>query len=230
MLCGNESFLLQVEMTTSLAPTSPEFCKLKDLAQQLVTHKQWDAALVVSLGGSLAAEANRLVNLSGSQKKQLVLDVVKAVLNESVKASTAESAERLKQLVFVVEGVLPASLDLAVAAARGKFDLKKTKRTCFAAFVACLPSLVSAVGGSKQHADLVVRSVESVAEKIDPEFDLDGSLQKKPDGSFEHSNPLAEIQKETPENKETPPPQTNPEVVLEPREGVAIPPTESQTA
>jgi len=215
-------------MTTSLAPTSPEFCKLKNLAQQIVNHKQWDAALIVSLSGSLAAEANKLVDLSGSQKKQLVVDVVKFVLNESVRASNAESVEKLKQLVFVVESVLPASLDLAVAAARGKFDLKKTKRTCFAAFVACLPSLVSAVGGSKQHADLVVRSVESVAERIVPEFDLDGSLQKKPEGSFEQSNPLVGSQKETPESKETPPPQTNPEVVLEPREVVTTPATESQ--
>jgi len=215
-------------MTTSLAPTSPEFCKLKDLAQHLVTHKQWDAALIVSVGGSLAAEANKLVNLSGSQKKQLVLDVVKVVLNESVKASTAESAEKLKQLVFVVESVLPASLDLAVAAARGKFDLKKTKRTCFAAFVACLPSLVSSVGGSKQQAELVVRSVETAAEKIDPEFDLDGSLQKMTEGTFEQSNPLVETQKETPESTKTPQSQTNPEAVLEPREAEATPPTESQ--
>jgi hypothetical protein len=208
-------------MTTSLAPTSPEFCKLKELAQQVICHKQWDAALIVSLGGSLAVEANKLLTLSGPQKKQLVLDVVKAVLNESVTASTAE----LKQLQFVVESVLPASLDLAVAAARGKFDLKKTKRTCFAAFVACLPSLVSAAGGSKQQADLVVRSVEAVAEKVDPDLE-----EKKPEGSFEQSNPLVETQKETPENMQTPPPQTNPEVVLEPREAVATPATESQTA
>lgn len=216
-------------MTTSLAPTSPEFGKLQVLAQQVVSHKQWDAALVISLGGSLAVEANKLLNLSGPQKQQLVLDVVKSVLIESVGASTVESAEKLKQLQFVVESVLPASLELAISAARGKFDLKKHKRTCFAAFVACLPSLVSAAGGNAQQAQLVVRSVESVAETIDPELDLDGSLQKaKVDGSFEQSNPLVESQKQIPENKETPPPQTNPEVVLEPREAVATPPTESQ--
>ncbi len=217
-------------MTTFLAPSSPEFGKLKGLAQQLMNQKQWDAASLVSLGGSLAVEANALVHLSGLQKKQLVLDVVKAVMTESVGASTAELAEKLKGLQFVVDQVLPASLDLAVAAARGKFDLKKTKKSCFAAFVACLPSLVSAFGGSKQQADLVVRSVEAVAEKVDPELDLDGSLQKKPEGSFEQSNPLVASQKETPENKETPQPQTNPEVVLEPREEVATPATETQTA
>jgi hypothetical protein len=214
-------------MTTTLAPTSPEFCKLKGIAQQIVTHKQWDAALLVSLAGSLAVEANMLVNLSGSQKKQLVLDVVSAAMTESVTASTAESAEKLKQLKFVVESVLPASLDLAVAAARGKFDLKKVKRTCFAACMACLPSLVSAAGGSKQQAELVVRSVEAVAEKIDPELDLDGSLQKA-DSVVEYSNPLVGSQKETVENTQIPLPQTNPEVVLEPREGADVPPTESE--
>jgi hypothetical protein len=214
-------------MAISLAPTSPEFGKLKKVAEQVVSHKQWDASLMISLAGSLAVEANTIVTLSGPQKKQLVLDVVKAVMTESVEASTAESAEKLKQLQFVAESVLPASLDLAVAAARGKFDLKKTKRTCFAAFLSCLPSLVSAVGGSSQQAQLVVRSVESVAEKVDPELDLDGSLQKT-DGSFEQSNPLVESQKQTVENTEAPLPQTNPEVVLEPREGVTIPATESE--
>lgn len=216
-------------MTTTLAPTSPEFGKLKALAQQVVSHKQWDAALVISLGGSLAVEANKLVALSGPQKQQLVLDVVKSVLIESVGASTAESAEKLKQLEFVVVSVLPASLELAISAARGKFDLKKHKKTCFAAFVACLPSLVSAAGGSAQQAQLVVRSVESAAEKFDPDLDLDGSLEaSKP--AFEQSNPLVESQKETIESTQAPPPQTNPEVVLEPREEVAIPPTESQKA
>jgi hypothetical protein len=214
-------------MTISLAPTSPEFCKLKVLAQKVVSHTQWDAPLMISLGGSLAAEANTMANLSGSQKKQLVLDVVKAVMIESVGASTAESEEKLKQLQFVAENVLPASLDLAVAAARGKFDLKKTKRTCFAAFLSCLPSLVSAAGGSSQQAQLVVRSVEAVAEKIDPELDLDGSLQKA-GGSFEQSNPLVESQKQIVENTHAPLPQTNPEAVLEPREEGAIPATESQ--
>jgi hypothetical protein len=209
------------------APTSPEFCKLKELALKVVSHKQWDAPLMISLGGSLAVEANKIASLSGSQKKQLVLDVVKDVMIESVGASTAESAEKLKQLNFVVESVLPASLDLAVAAARGEFDLKKAKRSCFAAFLSCLPFLVSAVGGSSQQAQLVVRSVEVVAEKIDPELDLDGSLQKA-DGSFEQSNPLVESQKQIVENTQAPLPQTTPEAVLEPREEVTIPATESE--
>ena len=209
------------------APTSLEFCRLKKIAQEVISHKQLDASLMISLGGSLAVEANTIVHLSGSQKKQLVLDVVRAVMIESVGASTAESEEKLKQLQFVAESVLPASLDLAVAAARGKLDLKKVKRTCFAAFLSCLPSLVSAAGGSSQQAQLVVRSVEAVAEKVDPELDLDGSLQKAP-GLFEQSNPLVESQKAIVENTEAPRPQTNPEEVLEPREGVTTLATESE--
>lgn len=210
-------------MTTSLAPTSPEFGKLKQLASQIVSHKQWDAALIVSLGGSLAAEANKLTSLSGSQKKQLVLDVVKNVLNEFVKAATDVSEEKQKQLEFVVESVLPASLDLAVAAARGKFDLKKTKKTLFASCLRCIPVLVSAVGGSQSQANVVIQAVEKVAEKVDPEL-------VQVETKAEPSSQVVEEAEKKVEQTETPQQVVNPEVVLEPREDVNAPPTDDQKA
>jgi hypothetical protein len=160
-------------MTTlalALAPSSPEFGKLKSVAHEIMSQKQWSAAAVVALGGSLAAAANRLTGLSGLQKKQLVLDVIKVVLQESVEKSTdlSGSPEVVKSLNFVLEHVLPASLDLAVAAARGQLDLKKVKASVFAGCLACLPSLLGACGASSAQAQAVVSQVATVAKSVDP--------------------------------------------------------------
>lgn len=214
-----------LRMTIAFSPSSPEFGKLKAVAQQLVSHKQLNASLLVSLSGSLAAEANKMIGLSGSQKKQLVLDVVMSIV-----VSTDLSEEEKKQLVFVVEHVLPASLDLAVDAARGKFDLKKVKKSCFSSFLACLPFLVSAAGGSSQQAQLVVRTVESVAAKVDEDLVVTAPPAEPVVPVVEQSNPLVEKAEETKENIETLPPQTNPEVSEDKNVVQDTPATENQTA
>lgn len=160
--------------TLPLAPSSPEFGKLKAFAHELMGQKVWTPATVVALGGSLASEVNRLSGLSGLQKKQLVLDVIKAVLADCVKKSTdvsgspLASKEFVDSLNFVLESVLPASLDLAVAAARGQLDLKKVKKSAFAGFLLCLPHALGLCGVSKSQAQVVVSQVETVAKQVDP--------------------------------------------------------------
>jgi hypothetical protein len=184
-----------------LAPSSPEFGKLKKVALEVMSQKEWSAPSLVALGGHLAADVNQLSGLSGSQKKQLVLDVIKVALHEAVEkaidlsGSPLASAEHVKSLNFVVEHALPASLDLAVAAARGQLDLKKVKKSIFVGFLACLPSLVAPCGVSSAQAAMIAAQVEKIAEKVDP------SLSDSQDTSSQKS--------ETPEEKsvetETPP-------------------------
>ena len=152
-----------------LSPTSLEFGKLKTVAQALMSQKEWTPAAVVALGGSLAAEVNSLVQLSGSQKKQLVLDVIKAVLLEAVEKTTdlsgapLASKEFVQSLLFVLESVLPASLDLAVAAARGQIDLKKVKASVFVGFLSCLPIALGFCGASRAQAQMAVAAVKEIA-------------------------------------------------------------------
>lgn len=201
----------------SLSSSSPEFCKLKAIAEQVTSRKQWDAAFVVGLGGQLAVAANALIHLSGSQKKQLVLDVVKSEV-----AAIDGSEETRKELLFVAESVLPACLDLAVDAARGKLDLKKVKKSCFAALRACLPFAASAAAASSKEAALVVRTVQQVVEPLAAA----ASVPESP--KAEHATPPVESHSPKVVEQESPPPQTNPEVVLEPREEQATPATESE--
>lgn len=173
-------------------PTNLEFDRLKSVAQSLMSQKQWDASSLVALAGSLAGEVNKLSSLSGPQKKQLVLDVVKAVFQEAVEkaspASPLASAETVKSLTFVLDFAVPASLDLAVAAARGQLDLKKVKKTAVAGCLACLPFLMKTAGASAQQT----AAVEAVAKNLvaEPESDK--------------TNPPVEVKKASDETQ-TPP-------------------------
>ncbi len=152
---------------------NPEFDRLKSVAQTLMSQKQWDAASLVALAGSLAAEVNKLVSLSGSQKKQLVLDVVKAVFQEAVEKASPSSPlgnpEAVKSLTFVLDFAVPASLDLAVAAARGHLDLKKMKKTAIAGCFACLPFLLKAGGVSAQQSKAIEAAAKKLVAEPEPE-------------------------------------------------------------
>ena len=161
-------------------PTSPEFDRLKSFARSLMSQKQWDASSLVALAGSLAGEVNKISSLSGPQKKQLVLDVVKSVFQEAVEkaspASPLASAETVKSLNFVLDFAVPASLDLAVAAARGQLDLKKVKKTAVAGCLACLPFLMKSAGASAQQAAIVETMAKNLVAEPEPESDKTNPL------------------------------------------------------
>jgi hypothetical protein len=184
----------------ALSAPNPEFDRLKSVAQSLMSQKQWDAASLVSLAGSLAGEINKLTSLSGSQKKQLVLDVVKAVFQEAVeKASPSSplvSPETVKSLNFVLDFAVPASLDLAVAAARGQLDLKKVKKTAIAGCLACLPFLLKAGGVSVAQTKVIESVVKNVVSE--PEPAAAAALEDKP-------SPKTESSEEKSAETETPP-------------------------
>lgn len=188
-----------------LAPTSPEFGKLKTVAQALMSQKEWTPAAVVALGGSLAAEVNSLVHLSGAQKKQLVLDVVKVVLAECVEKATdlsgspLASKEAVQSLTFVLESVLPASLDLAVAAARGQIDLKKVKASVFSGCLSCLPVALGLCGASQSQAQMAAAAVKEVAKKIDPSLTESDTTNPPPESAQKQIS-----QKETTQHKNSP--------------------------
>ena len=179
----------------ALSAPNPEFDRLKSVAQSLMSQKQWDAASLVSLAGSLAGEVHKLTSLSGSQKKQLVLDVVKAVFQEAVEKASPSSPlglpETVKSLNFVLDFAVPASLDLAVAAARGQLDLKKVKKTAIAGCLACLPFLLKAGGVSAAQTKVI----ESVVKNVVAE---PAALEDKP-------NPKTESLEEKSAETETPP-------------------------
>ena len=93
--------------------------------------KSWDSETVLRVGVDVAMKVNQIKGLKGSEKKQLVLDVIqKAMLKCEEKekvgqTDTSEVTKRWLALRTTVNTVLPVSLDLVVLAARGGFDFKK---------------------------------------------------------------------------------------------------------
>lgn len=136
---------------TKASPANPEFDKLMKVAGQIVHEKKWDASVVIALATSLAVEVNSLASLSGPQKKQLVLDVVAAKIDEAVKASIDLSGSPVLEsalLAYLVENALPVFLDTLIAVSRGKIDLKKVVpkswASCFSCFSASAVQVASA--------------------------------------------------------------------------------------
>ena len=112
-----------------------EVSELVELVKKTQGTTEWDVAAVIRVGGVLAAKVNTIANLSGKEKGKLVADALKAAFDELEKNEavglTEENLKALKarfdQLKAAVDDVLPASLELAISAARGGLDLKKVK-------------------------------------------------------------------------------------------------------
>ena len=128
--------------------------------------KSWDSETVLRVGVDVAMKVNQIKGLKGSEKKQLVLDVIQKAMQkceekEKVgKTDTSEVTGRWTTLRTTVNTVLPVSLDLVVLAARGGFDFKKlTSRTWLQYFFCFLKSAVDVVDASalkKKEETLVV--------------------------------------------------------------------------
>ena len=119
---------------------------------------KWDSASLIRVGGQLAVKVNSIKNLSGQEKQKLVCQILKTVLEDVEKKEKSETtveeekaaiAQQFASLRKTVEDVLPASLDLALAAARGKLDLKKVKMSVWVKYFSCCMKSVVTVLVSK---------------------------------------------------------------------------------
>lgn len=149
----------------------------------------WDTSSLIRVGGLLAAKVNTIQNLSGSQKQKLVCQILKQVLDESGAAS-------LKQ---VVDDVVPASLELALAAARGKLDLKKVKMSVWVKYFSCCAhSVVTLLVSQKvisqdqaKQAESALAAVEAKASEVASQKDAAAAEEeKKEEDKFEQTNPM----------------------------------------
>ena len=107
----------------------------------------WDVQSLIRVGGMIAGRVNAVQNLSGGEKLKLVQQVLRRVLEEHESKEIAVTdlstekiqaiQERYSRVKASVEDVLPASLELALNAARGKLDLKKIKPSVWVKFCSC---------------------------------------------------------------------------------------------
>ena len=114
------------------------------------------------LAVTLAQEVNAIQALKGSEKKTIVLDVLKQAVQK-----TTLSEDQKAELLGLLKMVVPATLDIAVSVARGGFSLEKPKVGCVAAlFRSCLaavpldPKLKALASAAVDKAEAVATAVE----------------------------------------------------------------------
>lgn len=129
-----------------------ELQELVSLAKECKGSGGWTPALLIRVGGILAAKVNSVQNLSGTEKLKLVQRVLLQVLAEAENKEIVElnlSKEEIQAihdrydvLEQAISDVLPASLDLALKAARGGLDLKKIKPSTWVTLCSCFATSV----------------------------------------------------------------------------------------
>jgi hypothetical protein len=136
---------LVVPPVVQSAAVSQEFGMLQALASHYLAGKALSAPVLMSLAAALSAEVNTVKTLSAADKKQLVCDIVAQALQTALTASKiglgspAVAAEEEIALTYVAKNVIPASVDLLVAAANGQLNLKTVAAAGWADCKSCLP-------------------------------------------------------------------------------------------
>ena len=179
--------------------------ELVNFAKQSQGVLVWDTSSLIRVSGALAVKVNAMQNLSGQEKQKLICQVLKRVLEEVEKKEVSEESteekkkaltEHFASLKKVVDDVIPASLDLALAAARGKLDLKKVKMSVWVKYFSCCArSVVTALASTnvisdaqaKQATDALVAVEAKVADVVADEKKEEVEEDKT---KFEQVNPM----------------------------------------
>lgn len=114
------------------------------------------------LAVTLAQEVNAIQALSGSEKKAIVLDI----LRQAVQKSTLSNDQKT-ELLGLLKTVVPATLDIAVSVARGGFSLQKPKVGCVAALCRMFLSVAPIDPKLKEMASSGLNKAEQLATAIE---------------------------------------------------------------
>jgi hypothetical protein len=159
-----------------------ELNELVTLAKECKGPGNWTSGSLIRVGGILAGKVNAIQNLSGTEKLKLVQRILLQLLAEAENKEIAEPGlsqddiqkihDRYDTLEATVGDVLPASLELAINAARGRLDLKKIKpsvwvKVCSCVGTAVVHQLASMNLISEAHATQARRAIVVITEKAE---------------------------------------------------------------
>lgn len=159
-----------------------ELQELVALAKECKGPGNWTSSSLIRVGGILAGKVNTIQNLSGTEKLKLVQRILIQLLAEAENKEIAEPGltkeeiqkihDRYDVLENIVGETLPASLELAINAARGRLDLKKVKPSTWVKICSCFAtSVVHQLASmnliSEAHATEARRAIGVVQEKAE---------------------------------------------------------------
>lgn len=148
--------------------------QLVQFIREKTAGRQWDAETCLRVGAELAVKVNAVSNLSGSEKKKLIVDLILRALSEAEakekhgKEDTTAITERYDRLEKTVKEVLPTSLELIVSASRGKLDLKKVKPSVWMRYCSCfVKSVVTVLVSQKVISEADGKKVTDMTEQVE---------------------------------------------------------------
>lgn len=159
-----------------------ELQELVTLANECKGSGNWTSGTLIRVGGILAGKVNAIQNLSGTEKLKVVQRILLQLLAEAETKEVAEAGlspediqkihDRYDTLEATVADVLPASLELAINAARGRLDLKKVKPSTWVKMCSCFAtSVVHQLASmnliSEAHATQARRLLATATEKAE---------------------------------------------------------------
>lgn len=159
-----------------------ELNELVNLAKECKGPGNWTSGSLIRVGGILASKVNSIQNLSGTEKLKLVQRILLQLLAEAENKEVSEpglSADEIQKihdrydtLEATVGDTLPASLELAINAARGRLDLKKVKPSTWVKMCSCFATtvvhqLASMNLISEAHATQARRAIVVATEKAE---------------------------------------------------------------
>jgi len=97
-----------------------------------ITNKTIDAGEIILLGTLAMQLVDKYQDLTGPEKKLIVIEIVKKIIRDQV---TDLNTEQI--LILVVDTVLPTVIDKIVDASRGKLDLNKIDFSKCKLFACC---------------------------------------------------------------------------------------------
>lgn len=120
-----------------------------------------DSSEVIEIAVELAQKVNKLANLSGTEKKSLLLHTLKKGLDdsgglESLPAFASASAEMKQVFQEQLLGAASSTVDLVLIAASGKLDLRKPTSwlpSCFNVVKALLPKDQKLINDAVKYSD-----------------------------------------------------------------------------
>ena len=107
-------------MSTQLDNKEP-FSRLYDEMEAIIGKREVNAGNIMSLVTLLMKTADKYTDVKGIQKKELVLAVTKKVVEETVPETEREN------VLYIVNGTLPAIIDTIVAIDKGQLAIKVKK-------------------------------------------------------------------------------------------------------
>ena len=105
--------------------------RLYDEIESMIDGKKIDAASIISIATLLMMTVEKYSDVKGIQKKEIVLAVLRKVVEEKI-----DDADERSSVLFLIEQTVPPVIDALVAVDKGQLKIK-IQKGCKSIFSCC---------------------------------------------------------------------------------------------